>query len=55
MDEKQIAEFWAQVDARGADECWEWTGTRWKNGNYGRYAARQKAHGSKREGPRINR
>lgn len=24
--------------------CWEWTGTRWKNGGYGRIGANKKAH-----------
>lgn len=43
MDEIQIAEFWSHVDKRGPDECWLWTGTRWKNGGYGRFS-QFKAH-----------
>lgn len=31
--------FWANVDRKGADECWEWTGHRYMNG-YGCVAQR---------------
>lgn len=34
-DESTIARFWAKVDRRGGDECWEWKGGRCKRG-YGR-------------------
>jgi len=36
--------FWALVDRRGPDECWEWKGTRWSNGGYGRFRSYWKAH-----------
>lgn len=35
-DEKFVARFWAKVDRRGADECWEWRGWR-KRGGYGAF------------------
>lgn len=44
MDEQQVAEFWSHVDRKSPDDCWEWTGTRWQNGNYGRLGRNLKAH-----------
>jgi hypothetical protein len=35
MDEKTIARFWAKVDKRGPDECWEWQAGRSVDG-YGK-------------------
>lgn len=32
-----VRRFWAKVDKRGADECWEWTGSRTRN--YGQLAS----------------
>ena len=33
--------FWAKVDRRGEDECWEWTASTTKNG-YGNFVVRKK-------------
>lgn len=30
-----LARFWAKVDRKGAEECWEWTAARHDNGGYG--------------------
>jgi hypothetical protein len=32
-----VARFWAKVDKRGPDECWEWTAGKWKNTGYGAF------------------
>jgi hypothetical protein len=37
--EQTIALFWAKVDVRGFDECWEWQGSRVPAG-YGQLSAR---------------
>jgi|SRR6478609_1969968 len=45
MDEKTIARFWAKVDKRGSDECWEWTGARNEaRGGYGAMGRNVMAH-----------
>ena len=38
MDEKTAERFWANVDKRGPDECWEWKGARSRFG-YGYFHA----------------
>lgn len=45
-DGKTKARFWSKVDRRGSDDCWEWQGSRDKDG-YGRFHLRgseTKAH-----------
>lgn len=37
LTEKQFRAFWAKVDKRGPDECWEWTAA--GKGNYGAFSA----------------
>lgn len=41
LTQEQIDKFWAKVDIRGEDECWEWKGARDDDG-YGRLAVNQK-------------
>lgn len=36
MPESDLLRFWAKVDLKGADECWEWQGTRFAHG-YGEF------------------
>lgn len=36
MNEEQQKRFWAKVDRRGPDECWEWQASRYGSG-YGGY------------------
>jgi len=36
LTEKQLRAFWAKVDKRGPNECWEWTAA---GGGYGRFRA----------------
>lgn len=43
MTAKQIRSFWDKVNKMGADECWEWTGSRTPLG-YGRIHSNQYAH-----------
>ena len=35
LSENRISNFWAQVDVRGENDCWNWTGWKVKEG-YGR-------------------
>lgn len=42
MDERAIARFWAFVERKGDDECWEWTGAI-QGGGYGGFDD-QRAH-----------
>jgi len=37
LTDKELARFWAKVDVRGPDDCWEWTARRDKNG-YGTFS-----------------
>lgn len=41
------ARFWSQVDRRGADDCWKWTGVLLSSG-YGQFRVSQKRYGSHR-------
>lgn len=38
MNEKDIARFWAKIDRRGPDDCWEWTAGNRGKGGYGRFS-----------------
>lgn len=40
MDAQTIARFWAKVDRRGPDECWEWTASL-VSGHYGAFSVRR--------------
>lgn len=35
-------QFWEKADVRGPDECWEWRGVRFVEGDYGRLVRRGK-------------
>ena len=39
LTEQNIKDFWLQVDKRGPDDCWEWTGARNKDGRGRMYVA----------------
>jgi hypothetical protein len=41
LDRDNRINFWAKVDIRGPDECWEWMASKNKNG-YGRFAFNRK-------------
>lgn len=36
VQRNDVAAFWAKVDVRGAEDCWEWKEGCWSNG-YGRF------------------
>lgn len=42
-----IAKFWRNVEVRGPDECWRWTGRTDRDG-YGRFCVRRKTRGAHR-------
>lgn len=44
----EVDRFWARVDRRGDDECWEWTGFREPNTGYGRFTLKAPAGSSVR-------
>ena len=48
----EIERFWAKVDKRGPDDCWEWTGRRYEHG-YGNFWAGGRGQRSSR-GARHN-
>src|SRR5947209_6278874 len=58
-EERRRQKFWSQVDVRGEDECWEWTGKRnqgYGNGYGGKSAHRlsyEIEHGSIPEGLQV--
>ncbi len=38
LTEKDLIRFWAKVDVRGPDDCWEWTACQ-NNHGYGRFGS----------------
>lgn len=40
LPQKSVGRFWARVDKRGPDECWEWKGARMQQG-YGRFCFKE--------------
>ena len=47
LTEKDIARFWAKVDVRGEDECWEWSGAHDRDG-YGTMNVGARPYGAHR-------
>lgn len=47
LTEEQLKNYWAKVDVKGEDECWNWTACRDGGGGYGQFktgARSSKAH-----------
>lgn len=53
IDDKAIENFWAKVDKKGPDECWEWTGALFRLG-YGNVRFNGKPRSAHRVSWEIN-